>query len=43
MIEQLKKERDSLKTFDDVLGSMYADKTGKTLEECLAQMKKATG
>lgn len=40
MIEQLKKERDSLKTFDDVLGSMYADKTGKTLEECLAQMKK---
>lgn len=40
MIEQLKFERENLKTFDDVLAAMYADKTGKTVDECLAQMKK---
>lgn len=39
-IAKLKAQRDSLKTFDDVLASMYADKTGKTIDECLAQMKK---
>ena len=39
-IAKLKAQRDSLKTFDDVLASMYADKTGKTLDQCLAQMKK---
>lgn len=40
MIAKLKIQRDSLKTFDEVLASMYADKTGKTVDECLAQMKK---
>lgn len=40
MIANLKIQRDSLKTFDEVLASMYADKTGKTVDECLAQMKK---
>ncbi len=39
-IKNLKLQRDSLQTFDDVLASMYADKTGKTIDECLAQMKK---
>lgn len=39
-IAKLKAQRESLKTFDDVLASMYADKTGKTIDECLAQMKK---
>lgn len=39
-ISKLKAQRDSLKNFDDVLASMYADKTGKTLDECLAQMKR---
>lgn len=39
-IQKLQLERDSLKTFDDVLASMYADKTGKSIDECLAQMKK---
>ena len=39
-IEKLKEQRDSLKSFDDVLASMYADKTGRSVDECLAQMKK---
>lgn len=39
-IAKLNAQRESLKTFDDVLASMYADKTGKTIDECLAQMKK---
>lgn len=40
LISKLKEQRDSLKTFDDVLAAMYADKTGKTVDECLAQMKR---
>lgn len=40
MIKQLQTQREELSTFDDVLASMYADKTGKTTDECLAQMKK---
>ena len=40
MIKKLQNERAELKTFDDVLAQLYADKTGKTVEECLAQMKK---
>lgn len=40
MIKQLQQERETLKTFDDVLASMYAEKTGKTVDECLEQMKK---
>lgn len=39
-IAKLKASRDELKTFDDVLAQMYADKCGKTKDECLAQMKK---
>lgn len=39
-VRKLQAQRDSLKTFDDVLASMYADKTGKSVDECLAQMKK---
>lgn len=40
MIKKLQKSRADLKTFDDVLASMYAEKTGKTFEECQQQMKK---
>lgn len=40
MIEELRNKREDLKNFDDVLASMYADKTGKTIEVCRAQMKK---
>mgnify|MGYP004575876115 FL=1 len=40
MIKKLQAERAELKTFDDVLAQMYADKTGKSADECLAQMKK---
>lgn len=40
MIKKLQNERAELKTFDDVLAQLYADKTGKTVDECLAQMKK---
>lgn len=40
LISKLKAQRDSLKTFDEVLASMYADKTGRTVDECLAQMKR---
>lgn len=39
-IRELQAQRDSLKNFDEVLASMYADKTGKTVDECLAQMKR---
>lgn len=39
-VRKLQAQRDSLKNFDDVLASMYADKTGKSVDECLAQMKK---
>jgi ATP-dependent protease ClpP protease subunit len=41
-IKQLQKQRDTMKTFDDVLASMYADKCKKTVDECLEQMKKGT-
>ena len=39
-IKNLTKQKDDLATFDDVLAQMYADKTGKTKEECAAQMNK---
>lgn len=39
-ISKLQQERATLKTFDDVLASLYAEKTGKSIDECLAQMKK---
>lgn len=40
-IKELQKTRADLKTFDDVLASMYAEKNGKSIEENLAQMRKA--
>lgn len=39
-IKQLTQQRNDLNTFDDVLAQMYADKTGKTKDECATQMKK---
>lgn len=39
-IKKLTQQKDDLATFDDVLAQMYADKTGKTKEECAAQMNK---
>lgn len=39
-VRKLQAQRDSLKNFDEVLASLYADKTGKTVDECLAQMKR---
>lgn len=38
-ISKLKLQRDSLNTFDDVLATMYSEKTGKTVDECRKQMK----
>ena len=40
-IKNLTKQKEDLATFDDVLAQMYADKTGKTKDECAAQMNKA--
>lgn len=39
-IKKLTKQKEDLATFDDVLAQMYADKTGRSKEECAAQMKK---
>ncbi|MCH4213335.1 MAG: Clp protease ClpP [Prevotella sp.] len=39
-IKSLKDQKENLKTFDDVLASMYAEKTGKSIEECKVQMDK---
>lgn len=39
-IKTLTQQRNDLSTFDDVLAQMYADKTGKSKEECAEQMKK---
>lgn len=39
-IKTLTQQRNDLNTFDDLLAQMYADKSGKTKEECAAQMKK---
>lgn len=39
-IKQLTQQRNDLSTFDDVLAQMYADKSGKTKDECAKQMKK---
>ncbi len=41
-IKTLTKQRNDLATFDDVLAQMYADKTGKTKEECAEQMTKGS-
>lgn len=40
IIKSLQKGQEELKTFDEVLAQMYADKTGKTVDECKAQMTK---
>ncbi len=39
-IKTVTKQRNDLNTFDDALAQMYADKSGKTKEECAEQMKK---
>lgn len=39
-IKEITKQRNDLNTFDDLLAQMYADKTGKSKEDCAAQMKK---
>lgn len=39
-IKKMTRQKDDLATFDDVLAEMYAKKTGKTKEECAAQMDK---
>lgn len=39
-IKKITEQRNDLATFDDVLAQMYADKTGKSKEECANQMKK---
>lgn len=39
-IRKLTQQRNDLSTFDDVLAQMYADKSGKSKEECAAQMKR---
>lgn len=40
-IAELQKTRADLKTFDEVLASMYSEKNGKSIDENLAQMKRA--
>lgn len=39
-IKEMTQQRNNLSTFDDVLAQMYAERSGKTKEECVAQMKK---
>ena len=39
-IKKMQAERENLKTMDDVLAQMYADKCKKPASECAAQMKK---
>lgn len=41
-IKQMTQQKEDLATFDNVLADMYAKKTGKTREECAAQMKKGS-
>ena len=39
-IKEMTQQRNNLSTFDDVLAQMYAERSGKTKEECAAHMKK---
>lgn len=39
-IKEMTQQRNNLSTFDDVLAQMYAERSGKTKEECAVQMKK---
>jgi len=39
-ISELRKQREDLNTIDDVMALMYSEKTGRSMEECAAQMKK---
>lgn len=41
IIEKYQKERKDLDTIDRVIASLYAKKSGKSLDECLAKMDKA--
>lgn len=42
LIEKYKKEREDLNTIDKVIASLYAKKSGKTLDECMEKMSKAS-
>lgn len=42
LIEKYKKEREDLDTIDKVIASLYAKKSGKSLDDCLAKMSKAS-
>lgn len=41
IIEKYKKEREDLDTIDKVIASLYAKKSGKTVEECMKKMDRA--
>ena len=41
IIEKYQKEREDLDTIDKVIASLYARKSGKTVEECLTKMDRA--
>lgn len=41
IIEKYKKERNDLDTIDKVIASLYAKKSGKTMEECMKKMDTA--
>lgn len=41
IIAKYKKQRDDLKTIDDLVASIYTEKSGKTLAQCLDKMKAA--
>lgn len=38
LIEKFQKERDDLDTIDKVIASLYANKSGKTVDECMKKM-----
>ena len=41
IIAKYKKERNNLNTIDELMASIYAEKTGKTMQACLEKMKTA--
>lgn len=41
IIAKYKKQRNDLNTIDDLMASIYAERTGKSIDDCLAKMKTA--
>ena len=41
IIAKYKKQRNDLNTIDDLMASIYSEKSGKTIQDCLAKMKTA--